>query len=138
MKRLLPLVAALAVLSAGATVQAQDRQFTVDTNAAFTAMQPDSNGTVAQTLMHAPAGDVIALEIGKLPRQVYTKQDDLLYVVSGYGSASVGYPTFDIKPGSILSIPRNSAFEIKSTGAGPIRALLIATPKDDPSNKRIL
>ncbi len=138
MKRFLPLAAILAMLAAGSVVQAQDRNLTVDSDSTFRAMQADSNGTVAQKLMHAPAGDVLALYIGRLPKQVYTKQDDLLYIISGYGHASVGYPSFDVKPGSIISIPRNSAFEIQSTGAGPIKAILIATPQDNPDNKKVL
>ncbi len=89
-------------------------------------------------IMHAPAGDVLATYIGHAPHQVYSKQDELLIVVSGHGTANVGYPSFDVKPGSVLSIPRNTAFEISATGSAPIKAYVIATPYDDPNNKRIL
>ena len=140
MKHILSVAAALALFGLGAVaVHAQDAaQASADSNSVFAAMQPDSNGTVAQKIMHAPAGDVLALYIGRMPKQVYTKQDDLLYVVSGYGTASVGYPTFDIKPGSLVSIPRSTAFEIRATGNAPIRAILIASPSDNPDNKKVL
>lgn len=142
MNKVLPIAAAAVMLGAGAmalSVQAQSMGTpAADTNSVFAAMTPDSNGTVAQKIMSAPAGDVLALEIGRLPKQVYTKQDDLLYVVSGYGTASVGYPTVDVKAGSLVSIPRNTAFEIKANGNAPIRAILIATPHDNPDNKRVL
>lgn len=143
MNKVLPIAAAAVMLGVGATmavnVQAQSMGApAADTNSVFAAMTPDSNGTVAQKVMSAPAGDVLALEIGRLPKQVYTKQDDLLYIVSGYGTASVGYPTVNLKAGSIVSIPRNTAFEIKANGNAPIRAILIATPHDNPENKRVL
>ncbi len=138
--KFIPIAAAIALLTFGAiAAHAQDAgQPTADTVSIFAAMRPDSNGTVAQNVMHAPAGDVMALYIGKLPKQVYTKQDDLLYIVSGYGTAAVGYPTFDVKPGTIVSVPRNTAFEITASGNQPIKALLIASPHDNPDNKRVL
>ncbi|HET7813960.1 MAG TPA: cupin domain-containing protein [Candidatus Baltobacteraceae bacterium] len=142
MNKVLPIAAAAVMLGVGAMAlsgQAQEMGTpAADTNSVFAAMTPDSNGTVAQKIMNAPAGDVLALEIGRLPKQVYTKQDDLLYVVSGYGTASIGYPTVDVKPGSLVSIPRNTAFEVKANGNAPIRAILIATPHDNPDNKRVL
>ncbi|MFN2449758.1 MAG: hypothetical protein ABR508_08195 [Candidatus Baltobacteraceae bacterium] len=139
MKQLIPIAAALALFGFGAlAVHAQESPSSADSASIFAAMTPDSNGTVASKIMHASAGDVLALEIGRLPKQVYTKQDDLLYIVSGSGIASVGYPTFALKPGSVISVPRNTAFEIKSTGSGPIRAILIASPHDNPDDKRVL
>jgi mannose-6-phosphate isomerase-like protein (cupin superfamily) len=89
-------------------------------------------------IMHAAAGDVLAVYIGRAPRQVYTKQDELLIVLSGHGTANVGYPSYDLKPGSVLSIPRNTAFQITASGRSPIKAYVIATPHDDPNNKRVL
>lgn len=138
MKRLIPAAAALAVLAFGGAVQAQDNAAMADSNAAFAALQPDSNGTVTHSVMHAPAGDVVAMYVGRLPRQVYTKQDELIYVVSGYGTAQVGYPSFDVKPGIVLSVPRNTAFQITASGSQPIKAIMIATPGDNPENKKIL
>jgi mannose-6-phosphate isomerase-like protein (cupin superfamily) len=88
--------------------------------------------------MHAPAGDVLAVYIGRAPRQVYTKQDELLIVLSGHGTANVGYPSYDLQPGSVLSIARNTAFQITATGNSPIKAYLIASPHDNPNNKRVL
>lgn len=140
MKQILPIAAALALFGLGAVaVHAQETGQTVsDTNAVFDAMRPDSNGTVADKITHAPAGDVLALYIGRMPKQMYSKQDDLLYIVSGFGTASVGYPTFDIKAGSVVSIPRNTAFEIRAHGNQMIKAILIASPSDNPDDKHIL
>lgn len=130
--------AAAAVLLAYAAGRAQEASPYADASTAFAQLQADRNGTVSQPIMHAPAGDVLATYIGHAPRQVYTKQDELLIVVSGHGSANVGYPSYDLKPGSVLSIPRNTAFQITATGPAPIKAYVVASPDNDPSNKRVL
>jgi mannose-6-phosphate isomerase-like protein (cupin superfamily) len=138
-KNFIPAAVAIVVLSLGAAaVHAQGNESPMaDSNAAFAAIQPDSNGTTTHSVMHAPAGDVVAMYIGKLPQQVYTKQDNVLYIISGYGTASVGYPSFAIKPGSVISVPRNTAFQITATGSQPIKAIMIASPNDNPDNKKV-
>lgn len=139
MKKPLVLVAVLAALaSASLAVQAQDAGNVADASSAFAQISPDMQGTVTQPITHAPAGDVLAAYFGRAPRQVYSKQDELLYVISGHGSVSIGYPSFDLKPGSVISIPRGTSFEITSTGRAPIKAIVIASPNNDPGNKRIL
>jgi mannose-6-phosphate isomerase-like protein (cupin superfamily) len=125
------------IVLAYAAGRAQEAGPYADASSAFSQIQSNSNGTVTQPIMHAPAGDVLAVYIGRAPRQVYSKQDELLFVISGHGTANVGYPSYDLKPGSVLSIPRNTAFQITATGA-PIKAYLVATPGDDPNNKRVL
>ena len=127
-----------AVILAYAAGRAQEASPIGDASNAFAQLQPDANGTVSQPIMHAPAGDVLAVYIGRSPRQVYSKQDELLFVISGQGTASVGYPSYTLKPGSVLSIPRNTSFQITSTGRTPIKAYLLASPNDDPSNKKVL
>jgi mannose-6-phosphate isomerase-like protein (cupin superfamily) len=131
-------VAMSAVVLAYAAGRAQEATPLGDASAAFAQLEPDRNGTVSQPIMHAPAGDVLAVYIGRAPKQVYTKQDELLYVISGHGTASVGYPSYQLKPGSVLSLARNTAFEISSSGKAPIKAILIASPSNDPANKRVL
>jgi mannose-6-phosphate isomerase-like protein (cupin superfamily) len=96
------------------------------------------NGMVSQPVMHAPAGDVLAVYVGRAPRQVYSRQDMLFFVISGHGTANVGYPAYDLKPGSVLSIPRNTAFQITATGRAPIKAYLLASPGDNPNDKKVL
>jgi mannose-6-phosphate isomerase-like protein (cupin superfamily) len=138
MKKAATLAAVLAaVMLAYAAGRAQDETRFADTAAIFSQMQPDPSGAVVEPALHAPAGDVETLIIGHAPRQVRTREDQLLYVISGRGTASVGYPSYEIKPGSVISIPRNTAYEITSRH-GPIRALLIATPRVDPGDKKIL
>jgi mannose-6-phosphate isomerase-like protein (cupin superfamily) len=131
-------VAMSAVVLTYAAGRAQEATPLGDASAAFAQLEPDRNGTVSQPIMHAPAGDVLAVYIGRAPKQVYTKQDELLYVISGHGTASVGYPSYQLKPGSVLSLARNTAFEISSSGKAPIKAILIASPSNDPANKRVL
>ncbi|HLI95420.1 MAG TPA: hypothetical protein VKT72_04935 [Candidatus Baltobacteraceae bacterium] len=139
MRKLLAFPAALSALLLGCAVGlAQDASPYADSSAVFSQLAQDANGTTSQLVMHAPAGDVLAVYIGRAPRQVYTKQDELLIVLSGHGTANVGYPSYDLKPGSVLSIARNTAFQISATGRSPIKGYLIATPQDDPSNKRVL
>ncbi|HZZ63986.1 MAG TPA: cupin domain-containing protein [Candidatus Baltobacteraceae bacterium] len=140
MKRLIALAAALATVALAYTMGRAQETATpyADTNAIFGQLDADRNGTVPQQIMHAPAGDVLAVYIGKAPRQMYTKQDELIYVISGQGTANVGYPSYTLKPGSLLSIPRKTAFEITSTGSIPIKALVIASPNNDPNDKQVL
>lgn len=139
MRKVLALPVALsALLLACAVGLAQDATPYADSSAAFAQLQQDRTGMTSQLVMHAPAGDVLAVYIGRTSKQLYTKQDELLIVLSGHGTASVGYPSYDLKPGSVLSIARNTAFQITASGKAPIKAYLIATPYDDPSNKRVL
>jgi mannose-6-phosphate isomerase-like protein (cupin superfamily) len=136
-----PVILALALGTAAlafAAGRAQEASPYADASMVFSQLQADGNGTVSQPIMHAPAGDVLAVYIGRAPRQVYTKQDELLFIISGHGTANVGYPSYQLKPGSVLSIPRNTAFQITADGRAPIKAYLVASPNDDPSNKRIL
>jgi mannose-6-phosphate isomerase-like protein (cupin superfamily) len=139
MKNFTTIALALSVLVFGyAAVRAQEASPYADASSSFAQLQPDQNGTVTQPIMHAPAGDVLAVYIGRAPRQVYSKQDELFIVISGQGIANVGYPSYNLKPGSVLSIPRDTAFQIASTGRTPIKAYLVASPNDDPGNKRVL
>lgn len=139
MKKPIILGAALsAAVLACAAAFAQEATPFADASSAFAQLTPDANGTVTQPIMHAPAGDVLAVYVGRAPRQVYSKQDELFFVISGQGTASVGYPSYALKPGSVLSIPRNTAFQITSTGRTPIKAYLVASPNDDPGNKKVL
>jgi len=139
MKKALFALAAAATLAAGTyAVRAQENPSVVSAGNAFTAIQPDMQGMVSQPIMHAPAGDLLAVYIGHAPKQVYSKQDLVLYVISGHGTATVGYPSYDLAPGSVVSVPRNTAFEILARGTAPIKAILLASPSDNPSDKRLL
>ena len=117
---------------------AQEAPSVVSASPAFAQIQPDMQGTVTQPVMHAPGADVIAAYVGHAPKQVYSKQDELFYVISGHGTATVGYPSYDVGPGSVISVPRNTAFEIVARGGAPIKVLLIASPGDNPQDKKIL
>ena len=127
----------LALLLVGPSASAQENAVG-DASAAFAQLQPDMTGTVSQPIMHAPAGDVLAVYYGQAPRQRYTKQDELLYIIAGHGTAQIGYPSYQLKPGSVVSIPRNSAFTIQASGRNPIKAIVIASPSNDPSDRQIL
>ncbi len=127
-----------AILLACAAALAQEASPYADSSTSFAQLQPDMNGTVTQPIMHAPAGDVIAEYIGRTSHEMYSKQDELLIILSGHGSATVGYPSFQLKPGSVLSIPRNTAFQIMATGRAPLKVYLIATPADNPNDKHVL
>src|SRR5579875_2675095 len=100
MRKVLALPVALsALLLACAVGLAQDATPYADSSAAFAQLQQDRTGMTSQLVMHAPAGDVLAVYIGRTSKQLYTKQDELLIVLSGHGTASVGYPSYDLKPG---------------------------------------
>jgi mannose-6-phosphate isomerase-like protein (cupin superfamily) len=139
MKKPLTIAAAfVALLFACVAGQAQEAAQFANSSQTFAALQADRSGTVTQEVLHAPAGDVLAAYIGRTSQEVYTKQDTLLIVLSGYGTATAGYPSYNLKPGSVLSIPRDTAFQITATGRTPIKAYLIATPNNDPNNRKIL
>jgi mannose-6-phosphate isomerase-like protein (cupin superfamily) len=139
MKKPLLLASVLSSLVlAYAVGRAQEAGPFADASSVFAQLPGNSNGYVSQQIMHAPAGDVLATYIGRTPLQVYSKQDELVIVISGSGTAHVGYPSYNVKPGSVVSIPRNTAFQITATSRTPIKAYIIATPYDDPNSKRIL
>lgn len=139
MRKLLAVPAALAALALACAVGlAQDDSNFANSSDVFSQMHPDSSGAIAQEIMHAPVGDVLAVYIGHTARQMYTKQDELLIVLSGHGTANVGYPSYTIQPGSVVSIPRNTAFQILSNGKSPIKAYVIASPSDNPNDKHVL
>lgn len=139
MTKLLALPAVIAALAlAGAIGLAQDATPYADSSTVFAQLPKDTRGAVQQPIMHAPAGDVLAVYIVRTAHEIYAKQDELLIVLSGHGTAIVGYPSYQLKPGSVLSIPRNNAFQIVATGGSPIKAYVIATPHDDPNDKRVL
>ncbi len=140
MKNLITAAAILSAFGLGAVaVHAQENATSVqDASQAFAQLPADTGGTVVQPIMHAPAGDVLAVYIVRAPRQIFSKQDELFYVISGHGTTNVGYPSYEVKPGSLISIPRNTSFQITSSGRAPIKAILIATPSNNPDNKKVL
>jgi mannose-6-phosphate isomerase-like protein (cupin superfamily) len=141
MKNVITAAALVAAFALGAlAVHAQEGSggSVQDASQAFSQLTTDTGGTVTQPIMRAPAGDVLAVYIVRAPRQVFTKQDELFYVISGHGTANVGYPSYEVKPGSVISIPRNTAFQITATGRSPIKAILIASPNNNPDDKKIL
>lgn len=141
MKNLVTAAAILFAFGLGAiAVHAQeaDSASVQDTSQAFAQLQTDTGGTVTQPIMHAPAGDVLAVYVVRAPRQLFSKQDELFYVISGHGRANIGYPSYEIKPGSIISVPRNTSFQITASGRAPIKAILIASPNNNPDNKKVL
>lgn len=139
MKKLLALSAALPALAlAGAVAIAQDASPFADSSATFAQLNKDTGGIVQQQVMHAAAGDVMAAYIVRTALAMYSKQDEIVIVLSGHGSATVGYPSYQLQPGSFVSIPRNTAFQIISTGKAPIKAYIIASPSDNPNDRRVL
>lgn len=139
MTRLLaPSVVLSALLCAGTLALAQDATPFADSSTVFSQLQQNTNGVVSQQIMHAPAGDVLAMYVVRTARARYTKQDELLIVLSGHGTASIGYPSYELKPGSVISIPRNTAYQIVATGKAPIKAYVIATPNDDSNDRQVL
>ncbi len=138
MKKSLALAGVLAALVLAYAVGRGDDSNFADSSAAFAQLHGDMSGAVAQPIMHVPAGDVLAVYIGRTSRELYANEDQLLIVISGHGTANVGYPSYTVQPGSVISIPRNTAFQIQATGKSPIKAYVVASPQDDPNGKRVL
>lgn len=138
MKKLLAFAGVLGALVLAYGVGRSEDTALTDASAAFAQLHADMSGSVAQPVTHTAAGDVLAVYVGRTSREVYKSEDQLLIVISGHGTANVGYPTYNLQPGSVLSIPRNTAFQIQATGKAPIKAYVIASPNDDPNGKRVL
>jgi mannose-6-phosphate isomerase-like protein (cupin superfamily) len=138
MKKTLALAAALAAAGLAYGVgRTQDAAY-ADASPAFAQLKADMTGAVAAPITHAPMGDVLAVYIGRTAHEMYANEDQLLIVISGHGTANVGYPTYQLKPGSVVSIPRDTAFQIIAQGRAPIKAYVLASPSDNPNNKKVL
>jgi mannose-6-phosphate isomerase-like protein (cupin superfamily) len=138
MKKTLALAAALAAIVLAYGIGRSEDAAYADASAAFSQLNVDMSGAVAAPVTHAPMGDVLAVYIGRTAHEMYANEDQLLIVISGHGTANIGYPTYQLKPGSVVSIPRDTAFQIIASGREPIKAYVVASPSDNPDNKKVL
>jgi mannose-6-phosphate isomerase-like protein (cupin superfamily) len=89
-------------------------------------------GVKVKDLVNGPSGDVGVVEITNVVRHRHNRTDELLYVISGTGTATIGTKSYDIKTGDLVVLPRGTPHDFKSTAS--VRVLGIAYPKDDPQD----
>jgi quercetin dioxygenase-like cupin family protein len=63
-----------------------------------------------------------------VPRHTHTREDETYYVLSGELKVEVGDQSFLLRPGDSLLAPRNIPHQIKNTGTGENRYLLVFSP----------
>lgn len=57
---------------------------------------------------------------------VHAREDEAVFVLSGTGTARTGADTHDVNPGDFIGYPKGGpAHEIRNTGDGPLRLLVI-------------
>lgn len=61
------------------------------------------------------------------PRHTHSREDETLYVLTGYMEVECGDDRFEAAAGSLAFLPRNVPHAFRSVG-GPARVLLIVTP----------
>jgi mannose-6-phosphate isomerase-like protein (cupin superfamily) len=89
-------------------------------------------GVKVKDLTHASSGDVGVVEITNVPRHRHNHTDEVFYVVSGTGTATLGNDRYDLKTGDLVVLPRGTPHDFKS--AAGFRVVGIRYPMDDPKD----
>ena len=78
-------------------------------------------------------GAYCLLEVGlapgmAVPRHTHTREDEVYFVLAGELEATVGDETFVLRPGDTLLAPRDVPHELRNSGTGENRFLLVFSP----------
>jgi quercetin dioxygenase-like cupin family protein len=135
MKSLILAAALIAAFVAGAYAQdastAQPQVFHI-ADISSASIPTVVQGVKVKDLVRGPSGDVGVVEITNVARHRHNRTDELIYVISGSGTATLGTKSYEIKPGDLIVLPRGTPHDVKS--AAGIRVLGISYPKDDPKD----
>ena len=93
-------------------------------------------GITGKVLGHAPSGDIEVVDITRAPRHVHANIDEVVYVISGHGRATIGTHSYAIGPGDVAVLPRRVPHSLFASGKTPVRLLGIAYPKDVPDDMK--
>ncbi|GAC1497889.1 MAG: hypothetical protein NVS1B14_00510 [Vulcanimicrobiaceae bacterium] len=145
MRRLLPILIPV-LIAFGAGVQTH--AFLRPANAAFAnrphvyhivpsdvypKLAPGINGKM---LGHVPGGDIEVIDIMNATPHIHAHIDEVVYVISGHGTGTIGASAYTFSPGDVVVLPRGVAHSLKASGGTPVRLLGIAYPKDLPSDMK--
>ena len=93
-------------------------------------------GISGKILGHAPSGDIEVVDITRAPQHVHANIDEVVYVISGHGRATIGTHKYTIGPGDVAVLPRGVPHSLFAIGKTPVRLLGIAYPKDIPTDMK--
>ena len=68
---------------------------------------------------------------GKAKSHMHKKLEEVYYITKGLGKITIGNDTFDIKPGDIIPIPKNTFHHLEKTSEVPVELLVVTYPKFD-------
>lgn len=119
--------------TAHATAQPQLFDVTQISSASLNQVAP---GVRVKDLASTPSGDVGVVEVTNVAAHRHDNTDELIYVISGTGTAMVAGKPYNVQPGELVLLPRGTPHSLKSTGG--IRMLGIAYPRDDPKDMQMV
>lgn len=70
----------------------------------------------------------VAIQSGNVKKHVHPKTDEIQYIIEGSGSMWVGNERKEIKPGTLLIIPKGTPHAGTIVTSGPVKALAIKIP----------
>ncbi|MDB5991853.1 MAG: cupin [Herbaspirillum sp.] len=70
----------------------------------------------------------IALQAGNAPKHYHAHADEIQYIVEGTGQMWVGNERREIKPGTLIVIPKGTPHSGTIVTSGPIKAISIKIP----------
>jgi mannose-6-phosphate isomerase-like protein (cupin superfamily) len=80
------------------------------------------------------AGANIAIQTGTVPKHYHNATDEVQYIVAGSGTEWLGGRQVDIKPGTLLVIPRGTVHGGQIVASGDLRLISIHTPTQPPGD----
>ena len=130
----------LAVTHLGTAVRAAApplQPTTIDVNALTPATLPPPSATFPQlqskTVVVAD-GMTLAIQMGTALKHQHYTADEIQYVIEGTGTEALGDKTVDLKPGTLVVIPRNTTHAGLVATSGMLKFISIKTPPQDPSD----
>lgn len=124
-----------ALPGADAKTGASPQVFHITPGAAYPVLAPGISGKI---LGHGPQGDVEVIDIMRAPQHIHTHIDEVVYVISGRGNATIGAKKYAIGPGDVAILPRGVPHSLFASGKTPVRLLGIAYPADDAHDMKMV
>ena len=70
----------------------------------------------------------LAIQAGNAPKHYHAKSDEIQYIIEGSGQIWLGDERRDIRPGSLIVIPKGTPHSGTIVTSGPIKAIAIKIP----------
>ncbi len=92
---------------------------------------------VLRNLQRTPEASYHLLRVRTaLPRRQHERADLVLMVVAGHPKLTLGSDAVSAQPGTVVEIPRGTAYAVENAGAEPAVLYGVATPALDPEDSR--